>query len=252
MSANASPAAGKTRSILAPFVFAAPVLAVLVGLGVWQVERLAWKEGVLAEIAARVHAPPAPLAPSSQWTALAASDYDYTRVAVTGRFEPRREALIFRASGKVEGALEQPGYWVMAPLRLPDGASLLVNRGFVAAGRKDDPALLDSLPGGEVTLTGLLRMPETRNPFTPADDPARGVWYTRDPVAIATALNLERAAPFSLDEDPHAAGAGLPAGGATVFDIPNNHLSYAVTWFGLAATLIGVLGVFTWRRLAGD
>ncbi len=249
MSIDVQPAPERRRSIIAPFLFAAPVLAVLLGLGVWQIERLAWKEGVIAEIAARVHAPPIPLAPSAQWATLA--DYDYTRVGVNGRFEPRVEALIFRGSGKIEGALEQPGYWVMAPLRLPDGATLLVNRGFVAASRKDDPTRLESLPRGEVALTGLLREPETRNPFTPADDPARGAWYTRDPAAIAAALHLERAAPFSLDEDPHPAPSGLPSGGATVFDIPNNHLSYAVTWFGLAATLIGVLGAFTWRRLRG-
>ena len=82
----------------------------------------------------------------------------------------------------------------------------------------------------------------------PADDPAKGNWFTRDPVAFARAQNLDRTAPFSIDEDPHPAPPGLPAGGATVLDIPNNHLSYALTWFGLAATLAAFFAWFVWRE----
>jgi len=233
--------------MLWPFLFALPVFCLLVGLGVWQTQRLAWKEGVIANIEARVHAAPRPLPPASKWAALAAGDYDYAHVAATGRFD-RREALIFRGSGAVAGEPSQPGYWVLAPFEIADGGILLVNRGFVPARLQNDPRRLASLPDGEVTIIGLLRAPEERNPFTPADVPEKGEWYTRDPAAIATALKLEGAAPFSLDEDPHPVEKGLPAGGATVFDIPNNHLSYAATWFGLAAALVVVLGVFLWKR----
>ncbi len=242
-------AASRRRgSLVAPILAALPVFALLVGLGVWQLERLAWKEGLIAEIDARIHAPPGPLTGSADWPALARGDYDYTHVAVAGRFAPRKEALIYRPSGTVADGPPQPGYWAMAPFQLRDGGTLLVNRGFVPQDRKDDPARIAGLPADETTLTGLLRPPESRNLFTPADDPAKGAWYTRDPAAIAQAMGLADAAPFSLDEDAHAAATGEPAGGATVFDIPNNHLSYAVTWFGLAATLVGVIGVFVWRR----
>ncbi len=250
MTAVGSPS--RARSIVAPILFGLPVLGLLVGLGVWQLERLGWKEGVIASMGARVEATPAPLAPSSNWAALAATDYDYSRVAATGRFEPRVEALIFRASGTPVGGPEQPGYWAMSPFRLADGATLLVNRGFVSADRRVDPARLAGLPQGDVTITGLLRAPEARNWFTPADNVATGEWYTRDPGAIAAALSLGQAAPFSLDEDAYPAAPGLPGGGATVFDIPNNHLGYAATWFGLALTLVGVLGGFVWKRLHGE
>ena len=244
--------AARKPSLVAPIALAAPVFALLVGLGVWQVERLAWKEDMLARIDGRIHGAPVPLAPSAQWPALARGDFDYTRVSVAGTFIPGKEALIFRSTGHVEGKLAQPGYWVMAPLRLADGATLLVNRGFVGLDRKDDPRRAASLPAGETAVTGLLRLAETRNPFTPADDPAKGAGYTRDPLAIAAALRLERPAPFSLDEDAHAPAAeGLPAGGATVLDIPNNHLSYALTWFGLAATLVAMLVLFLRRRARG-
>jgi surfeit locus 1 family protein len=242
-------AAAKARgSLLWPLAAAAPVFCVLIGLGVWQVERLAWKEGVLAAIDARVHGAPAPLVPASQWPALAAEDYDYTHVEVAGRYDAGVEALIFRGAGQVNGGGSGPGYWVMAPFHPTAGGTLLVNRGFVGLDRKTDPARTAALPAGDTTVVGLLRAPEDRNMFTPADNPATGEWYTRDPKAIAAALRLDKAAPFSIDEDAHPAPAGLPAGGATVFDIPNNHLSYAATWFGLAATLVGVLAVFTWRR----
>lgn len=245
-------AAADTRrpSILAPILAAAPVFAVLVGLGVWQVERLDWKESLLATINARIHAVATPLPPASQWAQLATGDYDYTHVRVSGQFEAGREALIFRGSGGSD-ANAGPGYWVMAPFDVDGGGTLLINRGFVPAGRKDDPARARAVPSGATTIAGLLRVPEQRNPFTPADTPATGQWFTRDPLAIAAALNLKDAAPFSLDEDAHAAERGLPAGGATVFDIPNNHLQYAVTWFGLAATLVGVVAAFTWRRRRG-
>ncbi len=235
-------------SLIAPMLAAAPVFAMLMGLGFWQVERLHWKENLLASIDARIHAPPAPLAPAMQWAALAAGDFDYAHVSVSGTFESGAEALIFRSSGGVAGALAQPGYWVMTPFHPGSGGTLLINRGFIPLDKKADRGRVAALPAGETTVTGLLRPPEERNPFTPADSPDKGEWYTRDPIAIATALQLGAAAPFSLDEDAHPAASGLPAGGATVFDIPNNHLSYAVTWFGLAATLLGVVSVFTWRR----
>ncbi len=232
------------RSLLIPGLFTLVALAILIGLGTWQVERLSWKEGIIARLEARLKAEPEPLPPSADWAKLNLADEDYRRVRVSGRYEAK-EALIFRGSGKVAGQTSQPGYWVMGALRLADGGAVLVNRGFVPLSWKDKP---HDLPPGEVTVTGLLRAPEDRNMFTPADDAAKGQWYTRDPVAIAAALHIDRAAAFSIDEEAHAAAPGEPAGGATVIDIPNNHLSYAVTWYGLALTLVGVFTALVWKR----
>ena len=232
-------------------LFALIVFAILVSLGIWQVERLQWKEALIARIEARIHAQPAPLPAPSTWTDMKPLDYDYAHTRVTGRLDPTREALIFRGSGKVGEGSSQPGYWIMAPLLLADGSSLLVNRGFVPLANKEAFSRPDPQRGQEVTLTGLLRAPEERKLFTPADTAAKGEWYTRDPLAIAAALGLPNPAPFSLDEDAHEAAPGQPAGGATVFDIPNNHLSYAGTWFGLAGTLLGVFAYFMWRRRRG-
>lgn len=225
--------------------------AVLIGLGVWQVERIHWKEAILARLEARLSAAPAPLPPPAQWPGLAGRDFEYTRVFTSGVFEHSRETLIYRGSGKAAGAPAQPGYWVMTPLRLADGAHVLINRGFIALDRKD-AARGSGRDTGETVIRGLLRAPEPRGAFTPADNPAKGEWFTRDPVAIAAAIGLERAAPFSIDEEAHAAPQGSPAGGATVVDIPNNHLSYALTWFALAATLAALCLFAALRRRDGQ
>ncbi|GAC1554773.1 MAG: SURF1 family protein [Beijerinckiaceae bacterium] len=237
-------AASPLRRILWPALAALAGMAVLVSLGVWQLNRLAWKEALIARIEARAKAPPVPLPPAADWAAERADDYEYRHVVLTGRFD-EREALVFRGSGPDAGA--GPGYFVMAPLILADGWSVIVNRGFVPLAAKDSAT--HRPPTGEVTVTGLMRPPEPRNPFTPADEPDKGRWFSRDPVAIAAYLGLARAAPFSIDADASPDPAALPRGGATIIAFPNNHLSYALTWFGLAAALAGVFAAFAWGRL---
>ena len=237
-------------SFLVATLLVLPALALMTGLGVWQVERLQWKEAMLARIDARLHAAPGALPSADTWATLKPDDYEYRHVTVSGRLDGSRITLIFRGVGKVADGPTQPGYWFMAPLTLADGASLLVNLGFVPYERRD--AALQALAAtakGEVSLSGVMRAPEDRGPFIPADDSAKGQWYTRDPLAIAASLSLTLPAPFSVDADAHDAPPGLPAGGATVLDIPNNHLSYAATWFGLAATLALFYAGLLWRRL---
>jgi surfeit locus 1 family protein len=240
------------RSLVLPSLLTFIAFAILMSLGFWQVERLHWKEALVARIEARIHGEPQPVPPAQKWEQMRAEDYDYQRVRVEGRMDPEREALIFRGVGKTsDKAAAQPGFWVMTPLLLDDGSSILINRGFVPLDKKDPASRPDLAKGQRVTITGLLRAPEERSLFTPADDAAKGQWYTRDPRAIAASLKLPQPAPFSIDEERHAASAGSPAGGATVFDIPNNHLSYAGTWFGLAATLLVIFAVFAMRRRRG-
>jgi len=101
---------------------------------------------------------------------------------------------------------------------------------------------------GEITIIGLMRAAEPRNSFTPPDDPAKGVWFTRDPALAAAHFGLARTAPFSVDADASPVPGGWPRGGVTVIAIKNDHLSYALTWYGLAATLVVVCGLVVWRR----
>lgn len=219
---------------------------VLISLGTWQMRRLAWKEDLIAKIDARVHAAPVAVPAEPTWPSLKPDDYEYRRVSLRGTFEHDKELLIFRASGPNEG-LSQPGYVVMTPLRMDDGASVLIARGFVPEAFKDPTTRPQGQVAGVVTVTGLMRAPEPRNAFTPADTPDKGVWYTRDPAAMAAAVKLARAAPFSIDADATPVPGGWPKAGVTVVSIKNDHLSYALTWYGLAATLVVFLGILFWR-----
>ena len=219
----------------------------LVSLGLWQLQRLAWKEGVLAQIEARASAPP--VAAPIDWGAFEPQRDEYRHVTISGEFEHDHEALVFRATGNGKAGFEGPGYLVMTPLLLADGAHVLVNRGFVPMARRDSASRMAGQRPGFVTLTGLLRSSEPRNAFTPADNPAKNEWFTRDVAAIAAHFGLERTAPFSIDADAAPNPGGLPIGGATVLAIANDHLSYALTWFGLGIALLGVFAVYAWDKL---
>lgn len=216
-------------------------------LGFWQLRRLAWKEDLLARIAARRDSPPAPLPPREEWPRLRPDDYDYRHVVLRGSFDHTRESYLFRASatGAAGGAA---GYEIITPLRLDAGGTVFVNRGFVPAEKMAHAARPEGQVAGAVEVVGLMRGPESRNLFTPPDEPDKNLWFTRDPAALATHWSLADAAPFSVDADATPNPGGWPKGGATVMTIPNNHLSYALTWFALAATLAGVAGVYVWRR----
>ena len=238
---------GRLRPLLAPAVFTLVAAAILVSLGVWQLRRLAWKDALLARIETRTKAPPQPLPPRLQWATLKPDHYEFRHVVVTGTFDNSAETLILRASG------DGPGYHVITPFRLDGGGTVLVDRGFVPMDLKDRRTREAGEPTGQVRLTGLLRAPEPRNMFTPADDLARGEFFTRDPLAIAAHDHLKDAAPFSIDADPTMVNAGgWPKAVVTASGIPNNHFSYALTWFGLALGAIGVFISYAWGRLSSN
>ncbi len=223
--------------------------AILVSLGVWQLHRLAWKETLIAEIAARSKGPPQPLPEPAEWMKLAPADYAYRHVEFAGRYENDKEALVFYGAGPHELG---PGYLVLTPLRLDSGAIVIVNRGFVP----DVLAAKSARKAGEIEaeahVTGLMRPPQTRNLFTPADEPDKNIYFTRDPAAIAAHFGLAQAAPFVVDADNTPVPGGWPEGGMTEIDIPNNHLSYALTWFGLAVGLLAVFIAFLRARWYGE
>ncbi len=238
---------GRWHALLVPGLATALATALLVGLGLWQIQRLAWKDDLIATIASRATAVPVPLPAETEWPGLRPGDYAYRRVSLSGTFEHDKEVHVFRTLGEARGPAHGVGYLVLTPLRLASGAHVIVNRGFVPAERVDAATRPGGALAGAVTLTGLMREPEPRNWFTPADAPDRAAWFTRDPGAIAAAFHLDRAAPFSVDADAQDLPGGLPQGGETVLNIPNNHLSYALTWFGLALGLLGVFGAYAFR-----
>nr|WP_209022957.1 SURF1 family protein [Sphingomonas kaistensis] len=191
------------------------------GLGVWQVERLAWKRDLIARVDARLAAPPVDLASRTSLP-------EYSRVRASGRFDHARETLVDALTERGKG------FWVLTPLVTAD-RKILVNRGFVPSDRAPASSRSQGQVAGEVAVTGLVRLTEPEGRFLRANQPSAGRWYSRDVQAIAAARGLHNVAPFFIDADATANPGGLPIGGLTVVSFRNAHLVYALTWFGLAA-----------------
>jgi len=221
--------------------------AFLCGLGIWQMERLHWKEGLIHEVASRTTQPAIAAPPESAWPNLTQNDLEYSHWLVSGHFDNSKEVRVFANLPDAKGPARGVGYWIVTPLIREDGSTILINRGFVPEINKDPVSRSAGQIEGPVTIAGLARWTEDRNPFTPADNPATGDWFTRDIQGIAAAEHLNRVAPFLIDAEASAPG-GLPQGGETLLSFPNNHFQYALTWFGLAIGLLGVYATMAWRR----
>src|SRR5262245_7848924 len=247
-----------------PTLAALAGLAVLIGLGTWQMERRRWSEDLIARIAERWHADPITLLPitllsdSEQQPAVAfiKGDIEYLHIAETGRFHHDKECYLYAPTPA--GA----GWHVYTPLEVLPGRVVWVNRGWVPDDRKAPETRLAGQVQGEVEVRGLIREQVRPGPFTPQNDPAHNIWYWPDLAAMTASAFPERPqkaaggsqAPVSLplvieaDAKPEPPG-GLPKGGVTRLDLPNRHLEYALTWYGLAATLVGVYFAFVVSRL---
>jgi surfeit locus 1 family protein len=225
------------------------LFSVLVGLGTWQMQRLAWKDSLIAAVDARVKEQPRPLAEiEKQFTET--GDVDYWPVSTAGGFLNDRESH-FLATWQ-----GRAGFFVYVPLALPDGRYVLVNRGFVPFDRKDAATRPEGQVEGDQPVAGLARNPLAEKPssLVPDNDPAKNVFYWKDLRAMAAKADLptDRMVPFFIDAGPAPNPGGLPIGGVTLIDFPNNHLQYALTWYGLAAALAAVLCAwFIKRRRTG-
>ncbi len=248
--ARASTLGRRLRPLLVPALFTLISGAFLLSLGIWQVHRLAWKENLLATIDQRTRAAPVPPPPPNAWPRLKPADYEYRRVALTGTLDNGKETLVY---GSTPYGV---GFYVMTPMHLQDGGGdggiVMVNRGFVPAERKDPATRRAGEPDGVARVIGLMRAPERRGLFTPADDPAAGQYFSRDPAVLAARDELVGVAPFTVDADTTPNPGGWPRGGTTVIAIPNNHFVYALTWFGTALSIFAIFGSYAWRRLATD
>ncbi|MCK8784870.1 SURF1 family protein [Roseomonas sp. NAR14] len=245
MSRRASPAPSR-----APWLIGAGALllaAAFLALGAWQVERRAWKHALIARVEAALVAAPVPAPGPAAWAGIGPADA-YRRVTAEGDFLHDRETLV-RATTELGS-----GYWVLTPLRTP-GFTVLVNRGFVPPGRREPATRPEPAPSGPVRVTGLLRLTEPGGGFLRDNRPAEGRWYSRDVAAIGAARALpgpvapRPLAPYFIDADP-VPGRALPVGGLTVIRFADNHLIYALTWFGLALLSLG--GGWIALRRRGD
>jgi len=236
------------RGLLVPALLA---FAVLIALGTWQIKRKAWKEALIASLTERLAVPPQALPSPTAWAKLDRTSDEYRQVKFTASFDNAREALVFAAPSAFRPDVTSPGYWVLTPARLSDGSVVVVNRGFVPDARRDPRSRPQGQIAEPVEITGALRWSDDRHWFTPADDPAHNLWFTRDPAGIATAKNLDakNVAPFYVEQDAPTPPGGLPQPGKLVVALPDDHLQYALTWYGLAAVLAAVFGF--WAATSG-
>lgn len=210
------------------------MLAVLIGLGSWQVQRLHWKLGLIAEVNRNLTLPPVSLD-----TALRlGKDAEYRRVALSGRFDHAKEAYVYSV---IDGG---PAYHVVTPFTLEDGRVLLIDRGIVPETKLDPARRRAGQVQGEVRVIGVWRTGSLPGLFTPAPQRARRLWFVRDVAAIAAADHVRVAAPVMVEADATPNPGGWPQGGHTVVSFRNEHLQYAITWYALAIALIGVYVAF--------
>ncbi|WP_371037002.1 MULTISPECIES: SURF1 family protein [unclassified Rhodosalinus] len=219
------------RRILGPLLIGILGTAVLIALGVWQVQRLAWKEGVLADIEARIAAEPVPLPAEPDPEA-----DRYLPVAVSG--EIGEDELHVLVSTRAEGA----GFRVIAPLSTEAGRRVMVDRGYVRNEAKEADR-----PTGAADIVGNLHWPDEVDGFTPEPDPDANIWFARDVPRMAEALGTEPV--LVVVRETSLSAPGLTPLPVDTAGIPNDHLEYAVTWFGLAAVWAAMSMFLVWRTL---
>ena len=248
--------------LLVPTVLSAMALFVLIGLGTWQWQRKTWKENILATLKTRGSSPPIPA--TAGWPGLPCHDLkgtglanpcEYQPVSLRGVFDHTRERHIFTAAPQVQGLGSSQGYWIFTPLRLDNSAkSVYINRGFVPEDRKDASKRVLGQTSQSVEVTGLYRSAQERAAFDGQNDAAKNIYFVRSPTEL---WPVDPDAPINemwayIDQTGPVPAGGLPLPLAGKVELSNRHLEYAMTWYGLAATLLVMYGALVWSRLKAD
>ncbi len=242
------------RGLILPAVFTLVVIAILVSLGNWQMRRLVWKQDLIANAQTRPGEPVADLPNAGAWPGLDIAELEYRPFRLTGRFDHNREAWVFTSLAEPQGAEGGPGYWIVTPLILEGGGAVWVNRGFAPQGRHRPAERGEALSNEVQTVTGLLRPDDVLSMFTPDDSPQTNVFYRRNIAALSAAKSVPPPlAPFTIDlAGSFTPPSGLPQAGETRIRFVSNHLSYALTWYGLGLAAFGVFAAFAVKHMRGD
>jgi len=219
------------RPLLGPSLWFLPGFVLLVGLGVWQIQRLHEKEALIASVESGLHAPPVPL---PQALSEGADAVEWRPVKVSGHFLHDKELYLFS-----RGPMGAVGVDVITPLVQMNGDAVLVDRGFVPEALRNPATRAASQVMGDVSLIGVLRLSQRPGMFTPEPDLKNRLWFVKDIPGMIEALALP-APPILIEADATPNPGGWPLGGRTRVDFPNDHLQYAFTWFGLALALLAV------------
>ncbi len=230
----------RLRLYLIPTLICLPVFTFLLSLGNWQMERLTWKKSLIEVIEARLAAPLQNIPESGEWKNLSSDDYVYQPVFLKGVFDHQAEQFWFVHHEKFG-----PGYQVITPFVIGGERIVMVNRGYIPASQQAPVTRQDGQISGEVRLEGLMVWPGERNIFEPPNEPDNNLWFVKDINAMAKNAGYEDnswlIAPFfvdSLETPENVYPVQAPIGGQTRVNLPNRHLEYVVTWYGLALALV--------------
>lgn len=244
-------AVAKRRRGLAGFgLFTLLMVAVLVALGVWQLQRRTEKHALIAALTERVVAPPVALPPPAQWRMLTPARDEFRRVSFMARYAHLPDAMVYSSGSAVRSDVSGPGTWAFLPARLATGEIVAVDAGFVKNTMQDravqDRAVARLVTGEPVRLTGYIRFPEGPGLFTPAENRDKRLWFARDHQAMASALGWGAVAPFYIDLEEPVPESNTPKPGPLGVHLNDDHLQYAITWFALAAIML--VAFATWAR----
>jgi cytochrome oxidase assembly protein ShyY1 len=261
MSAEINQTTSRRRGSLGFGIFTLAMLAVFIGLGLWQLQRRAEKHALIAALTERLASPPAPLPPAPQWRALTAANDEFRRVSFTATYPHLPDAMVYSAGSAVREDISGPGTWAFLPALLSSGETVAVNTGFVPNTMQDrgveDRAVARLARDQQVVLTGYLRFPEAPGLLTPAENPDKRLWFTRDHLGMAQRLGWgkqdsqkqdSQVAPFYIDLETPVPESGIPKPGPLDVHLRDDHLQYAITWFALAAAVAIAFAV--WLRAA--
>jgi cytochrome oxidase assembly protein ShyY1 len=239
------------RAVAGFAIFTLVMVAVCVGLGLWQLQRRVEKHALIAALTERLADTPSPL--PMQWGALTPARDEFRRVRFVATYQAAPDAMVYSSGSAVRDDVSGPGTWAFLPAVLPDGKTVVINTGFVQNTMQDraqqDRAVTRLVTGAPVTLTGYLRFPETAGAFTPPENPAKRLWFTRDHLSMARMLgwgDAKSVAPFYIDLETPVPESGIPKPGPLTVHLKDDHLQYALTWFGLAGVVVISFGVW-WR-----
>lgn len=233
---------GRRRGgLLIPGVFTLVALCILVALGAWQLQRKTWKEGLIATLDRRLNDAPVALPSPAAWNGMTAENSEFTRVRVHLAFPKADDALVYSSGSSIRDDAKGTGYFVFSPARLPSGQQVVVNRGFTHA-------LAFPKASGEQDVIGALRWPEAASWFVASHDTAGRIWTVRDPQAMAALKGWGTVAQFYIEQEAPVPPGGVPHPGPLKVHLRNEHLQYAITWFGLAGVLIVIFALWTMKR----
>jgi cytochrome oxidase assembly protein ShyY1 len=231
-------------------LFTLVMVALFVGLGVWQLQRRTEKHALIAALTERLAAAPEALPPSSQWSALKPARDEFRRVRFTATYAQLPDAMVYSSGSAIREDISGPGTWAFMPAALPTGETVVINAGFTQNTMQDrelqDRSVTRLITSEPVTLTGYIRFPEAAGMLTPPENLAKRLWFTRDHLAMARVLGWNEVAPFYIDLEQPVPASGIPKPGPLEVHLKDDHLQYAVTWFGLAGAVVIAFGVW-WR-----